>query len=216
MFVAMNNKRIGELGGHVGAVEGAIKDASGKVVGVRVLSTNTEDEGGNLQSTGGMRDRYFSEGDIRIRRGGRASGKRSDAAPVGANLGRGIRLASFDGSTEEGTGETGALGRGYGRNMIPGTNIPDRGWSEDRVLGGRGRPTDRIVIPGTEDLGLGRQKVEPYGGKGVDASSPADDSTHHVEVHFRNAPSGMRSGLTRADGPASVAVRTQYAMDGVV
>jgi hypothetical protein len=51
-------------------------------------------------------------------------------------------------------------------------------------------------------------------GKGADLG--ADDTRHHLEVHFRNAPSGMRSGLTRADGPASVAVRTQYAMDGVV
>jgi hypothetical protein len=51
---------------------------------------------------------------------------------------------------------------------------------------------------------------------GKSADLGADDTRHHVEVHFRNAPSGMRSGLTRADGPASVAVRTQYAMDGVV
>jgi hypothetical protein len=30
-----------------------------------------------------------------------------------------------------------------------------------------------------------------------------------------NAPAGMRSGLTRADGPAEVAVRTHYSMDNL-
>jgi len=47
------------------------------------------------------------------------------------------------------------------------------------------------------------------------AGDGGGDTTHHVEVRFLDAPAGMRSGLTRADGPASVAVRTQYAMDGV-
>jgi hypothetical protein len=36
------------------------------------------------------------------------------------------------------------------------------------------------------------------------------DSSHRVEVHFVNAPPGMRSGLTKSEGPAEVSVRTQY------
>jgi hypothetical protein len=41
------------------------------------------------------------------------------------------------------------------------------------------------------------------------------DSSHRVEVHFVNAPPGMRSGLTKSEGPAEVSVRTQYSMDGL-
>lgn len=58
--------------------------------------------------------------------------------------------------------------------------------------------------------------VEPYTPKAASAAAEGDagDTTHHVEVRFQNAPAGMRSGLTRADGPASVSVRTAYAMPG--
>lgn len=41
------------------------------------------------------------------------------------------------------------------------------------------------------------------------------DSSHTVMVHFANAPAGMRSGLTQSEGPATVAVRTQYSMDNL-
>jgi hypothetical protein len=41
------------------------------------------------------------------------------------------------------------------------------------------------------------------------------DSSHRVEVAFVNAPPGMRSGLTKAEGPAEVSVRTHYSMDGL-
>jgi hypothetical protein len=30
------------------------------------------------------------------------------------------------------------------------------------------------------------------------------DSSHRVEVHFGNAPPGMRSGLTKSEGPADI------------
>ena len=38
------------------------------------------------------------------------------------------------------------------------------------------------------------------------------DTSHAVEVRFVNAPAGMRSGITQADGPARLALRTNYAM----
>jgi hypothetical protein len=41
------------------------------------------------------------------------------------------------------------------------------------------------------------------------------DSSHRVEVHFVNAPTGMRSGLTKSEGPAEVSVRTHYSMDNL-
>jgi hypothetical protein len=44
---------------------------------------------------------------------------------------------------------------------------------------------------------------------GGPADSGGGDTSHKLEVHFMNAPAGMRSGLTRADGPAEVAVRTR-------
>jgi hypothetical protein len=50
------------------------------------------------------------------------------------------------------------------------------------------------------------------GGTGAGAGLAAGDTTHHVEVRFMDAPPGMRSGLTRAEGPAETSIRVQYAM----
>jgi muramidase (phage lysozyme) len=41
------------------------------------------------------------------------------------------------------------------------------------------------------------------------------DTNHHVQVTFANAPEGMRSGLTRAEGPAETSIRVHYAMPGL-
>ncbi len=38
------------------------------------------------------------------------------------------------------------------------------------------------------------------------------DTSHEATVHFVDAPAGRRSGVTRADGPARLALRTNYAM----
>jgi hypothetical protein len=43
------------------------------------------------------------------------------------------------------------------------------------------------------------------------ASAAAQDTQHHVEVRFVDAPAGMRSGLTRADGPATFGLQVQHA-----
>jgi hypothetical protein len=47
---------------------------------------------------------------------------------------------------------------------------------------------------------------------GPQTDAGAGDTSHRVEVHFMDAPAGLRAGVTRADGPAEVAVRTQYAL----
>jgi hypothetical protein len=58
--------------------------------------------------------------------------------------------------------------------------------------------------------------VEPLtGGAGGGPQTMNLDSNHRVEVHFVNAPSGMRSGLTKSEGPAEVSVRTHYSMDNL-
>jgi hypothetical protein len=44
------------------------------------------------------------------------------------------------------------------------------------------------------------------------ADTGAGDTSHEVTVHFVDAPAGLRSGVTRADGPARLALRTNYAM----
>jgi hypothetical protein len=41
------------------------------------------------------------------------------------------------------------------------------------------------------------------------------NSKHEVFIDIRGMAPGMRSGLTRAEGPAEVAVRTHYSMDGL-
>jgi hypothetical protein len=56
--------------------------------------------------------------------------------------------------------------------------------------------------------------VTPAGAGGA-AEAGSADTNHRLEVHFTDAPPGMRSGLTRADGPAEVAVRTQYSMGNI-
>jgi hypothetical protein len=47
-------------------------------------------------------------------------------------------------------------------------------------------------------------------GAGTDAGG--GDTSHRVEVHFMDAPAGLRTGLTRAEGPAETSIRVQYAM----
>lgn len=155
---------------------------------------------------GGDRGRFGNLGEM----GPLYPDKRSDAAPHNA-----LRLAAFDGSMEEGSRST-AAGRGYGGTLIPGTNIPDQGRSEDRILGGKGRPTDRINTPETEDLGLGRgpQNRFPWRDaanldflkKGGDR-----DSEHKVTINV-NAPQGTRAQIDEAKGPAKAILRTIYAM----
>jgi hypothetical protein len=44
------------------------------------------------------------------------------------------------------------------------------------------------------------------------ADTGGSDTSHEVTVHFVDAPAGLRSGVTRADGPARLALRTNYAM----
>ena len=47
------------------------------------------------------------------------------------------------------------------------------------------------------------------------ADTGGGDTTHSVEVSFLNAPPGMRTGMTKSEGPAEVSVRTQYSMDNL-
>jgi hypothetical protein len=44
------------------------------------------------------------------------------------------------------------------------------------------------------------------------ADAGGGDTSHSVEVKFVNAPPGLRSGITRADGDARLSLRTSYAM----
>jgi hypothetical protein len=44
------------------------------------------------------------------------------------------------------------------------------------------------------------------------ADTGGSDTSHEVTVHFVDAPAGLRSGVTRADGPARLALRTNYSM----
>jgi hypothetical protein len=44
------------------------------------------------------------------------------------------------------------------------------------------------------------------------ADAGGGDSSHEVTVHFVDAPAGMRSGVTRADGNAKLSLQTSYAM----
>jgi hypothetical protein len=50
--------------------------------------------------------------------------------------------------------------------------------------------------------GVGAQMADAGGG----------DTSHRVEVHFANAPAGMRSGIAQADGDARLSLRTNYAL----
>jgi muramidase (phage lysozyme) len=43
----------------------------------------------------------------------------------------------------------------------------------------------------------------------------SNDSSHHVQVEFTNAPRGMRTNLATQAGDASFSLRTRYAMDSV-
>jgi hypothetical protein len=63
------------------------------------------------------------------------------------------------------------------------------------------------AVPSAADLG--------DAGSGRAAQLGDSDTNHHVQVTFANAPEGMRSGLTRAEGPAEVSVRTEHAMPGI-
>jgi muramidase (phage lysozyme) len=54
--------------------------------------------------------------------------------------------------------------------------------------------------------------VQSVGGDAAAGLGPTGDTNHHVQVTFANAPEGMRSGLTRAEGPAETSIRTQYAL----
>jgi hypothetical protein len=54
--------------------------------------------------------------------------------------------------------------------------------------------------------------VQSVGGDAAAGLGPTGDTNHRVEVHFANAPAGMSSGLTRAEGPAETSIRTQYSM----
>jgi hypothetical protein len=40
----------------------------------------------------------------------------------------------------------------------------------------------------------------------------AGDSRHEVEIHFADAPSGMRSTLRVAEGPADFGMRVDHAL----
>jgi Phage tail lysozyme len=44
------------------------------------------------------------------------------------------------------------------------------------------------------------------------ADAGGGDSSHMVEVRFVDAPQGLRTGITRADGDARLSLRTQYAL----
>ena len=56
-------------------------------------------------------------------------------------------------------------------------------------------------LPGSEDMNPG--------------DTSANDSSHHVQVEFVNAPKGMRTNLATQAGDASFSLRTRYAMDSV-
>jgi hypothetical protein len=44
------------------------------------------------------------------------------------------------------------------------------------------------------------------------ADTSGNDTSHTVEVRFVDAPQGLRTGITRADGDARLALRTQFAL----
>jgi hypothetical protein len=79
----------------------------------------------------------------------------------------------------------------------------------------------RGYAPATPETPLGPPiptAAEPAAGSAGAAGGPQSmnlDSSHRVEVAFVNAPPGMRSGLTKSEGPAEVAVRTHYSMDNL-
>jgi hypothetical protein len=82
--------------------------------------------------------------------------------------------------------------------------------------GGPARPADLPDVNVTAPAGPRMPTAaEPLGGGGAGPQSMNLDSSHKVEVHFVNAPTGMRSGLTKAEGPAEVSVRTHYSMDSL-
>jgi hypothetical protein len=44
------------------------------------------------------------------------------------------------------------------------------------------------------------------------ADAGSGDSSHEVTVRFVDAPAGLRTGITRADGDAKLSLRTNYAL----
>jgi hypothetical protein len=97
----------------------------------------------------------------------------------------------------------GALGWGGNFETKPGSGVPDLmhlDFVGDR--GRYGRLADRGPLAPAEAAPAPRQ-YEPA------------DTSHEVSVRFMDAPQGMRTGLSRADGPARVGVRVEYAMPGL-
>jgi muramidase (phage lysozyme) len=111
---------------------------------------------------------------------------------VGRDLGMDLRNGNFD------------------RRAIPAFK---REWTSVRgdlpelaqQFGSRQQPYALPVPSLVEGIGRGQ-------GTAADGLGPTGDTTHHVEVRFMDAPPGLRTGVTRADGPAEVSVRTQYAL----
>jgi hypothetical protein len=44
------------------------------------------------------------------------------------------------------------------------------------------------------------------------ADAGGGDTSHEVTVRFVDAPAGLRTGITRADGDAQLSLRTNYAL----
>jgi hypothetical protein len=50
------------------------------------------------------------------------------------------------------------------------------------------------------------------GGGARMAGTGGGDTSHEVTVRFVDAPAGLRTGITRADGDARLSLRTNYAL----
>jgi hypothetical protein len=71
--------------------------------------------------------------------------------------------------------------------------------------------------PGASTIaGRYRPEIAPPAAPEVDTSgiAAAAQTRHELQVSFLNAPAGMRSGMTAANGPADLEIRTEFAMSG--